>query len=396
MKEKLIKIISNKTIILLLVALFALLASLQPIAADIPISKYGDQVFTSYNNYVIFERSFHNLKDNKNLYGQNRKYHWDIFKYTPTFSAFFGLFAMFPFWIGISLWNLLNALILFFAIYYLPRLSKFEKGLVALIILIELMTSMQNEQSNALIAGLIIFSFGLLENKRYLIATLLIVFSIYIKLFGIVGFALFIFYPRKWKLALYSTLWIIVLFLVPLIFVDLGRYIMLLERYWSMLSIDFTVSYGYSMIGWLYSWFCIDVNKYIIVLAGILIFLTPLIRFSEYKNYIFRYLTLTSILIWIVIFNHKAESPTFIIAMAGVALWFIKSKKSYLNIVLFISAIVFTSLSVTDAFPMHIRDEIIIPYTLKAVPCILIWMKIIYDSIVINKKNIPENIKSVE
>ncbi|MDR1417127.1 MAG: hypothetical protein LBJ57_06895, partial [Prevotellaceae bacterium] len=40
-------------------------------------------------------------------------------------------------------------------------------------------------------------------------------------------------------------------------------------------------------------------------------------------------------LIRMVIFNHKAESPTFVIAIAGVTLWFVHSKKSTLNIMLF-------------------------------------------------------------
>ena len=95
----------------------------------------------------------------------------------------------------------------------------------------------------------------------------------------------------------------------------------------------------------------------------------------------FRYLLICSILLWIVIFNHKAESPTFIIAMTGVALWFVKSKKSSLNIILFVSAVLLTSLSPTDLFPKYLKEEFVVPYTLKAFPCILIWLKITYDMI---------------
>jgi hypothetical protein len=80
-----------------------------------------------------------------------------------------------------------------------------------------------------------------------------------------------------------------------------------------------------------------------------------------------------------VIFNHKAESPTFVIAIAGVTLWFVHSKKSTLNIMLFACAFIFASLSPTDIFPRFIREEFVKPYCLKAVPCIFIWGKIIYD-----------------
>jgi hypothetical protein len=146
-----------------------------------------------------------------------------------------------------------------------------------------------------------------------------------------------------------------------------------------MLSNDHSVSYGYSVMGWLYTWFGIHINKNIIVIIGAVIFLSPLINFKLYNNLTFKYLALASILIWVVIFNHKAESPTFIIAITGVALWFIKSKKSNLNIILFVMAFILTSLSPTDIFPQFLRDEYVHTYTLKAFPCILIWFKINYD-----------------
>jgi hypothetical protein len=252
------------------------------------------------------------------------------------------------------------------------------------------MTSMQNSQSNALLAGLLVLSFGLLENKKYLLGTLCIVFSAYIKLFGIVGFALFLFYPKKWKLSLYTILWSILLFFIPLAFVDFNQYIKLFQSYWAMLNNDYSTSYGYSVMGWLNSWFGIRLNKNIIVLAGMVVFLIPLFRLNQYKNYTFKYLTLTSILIWIVIFNHKAESPTFIIAMTGVSLWFISSEKNISNIALFISAFILTSLSPTDIFPRFLREEYVIPYTLKVLPCIIIWLKIIYDMIILKKDKITE------
>ena len=245
---------------------------------------------------------------------------------------------------------------------------------------------MQNEQSNGLIAGLLVLSFGFLENKKYFLAPLLIVFSIFIKLFGIVGFALFLFYPKKWKLALYSFIWGAILFIIPLIFVDYNQYITLLQSFFKLLTNDHTSSYGYSVMGWLNTWFSLEINKNIVVLIGVIVFLIPLIKFRQYKNFLFRYLTLSSILIWVVIFNHKAESPTFIIAMTGVALWFIKSEKNMLNIILFAIAILLTSLSPTDIFPKYLREEFVKPYVLKAFPCILIWFKIIYDMIVLTER----------
>jgi hypothetical protein len=312
--------------------------------------------------------------------------HWDLYKYTPTFSVFFACFNILPDWLGLSLWNLLNALVLLFAIYYLPRLSLYQKGLILLIVLIELMTSMQNQQSNALIAGLIVLSFGLLERDKSFWATLCIVFSVFIKLFGLVGFALFLFYPKKWRSALYALFWTGLLLILPLIFVDFEQYTRLFNSYLNLLANDHDASYGYSVMGWLNSWFAIDINKNIVVATGALIFLLPFYKIKMYGEYTFKYLIMSSILIWIVIFNHKAESPTFILAMTGVALWFIQCKKTKLNIILFVTAFILTTLSPTDIFPRYLREEFVKPYVLKAFPCILIWIKIIYDTLILKEE----------
>ncbi len=379
------KVLLKKNSIIILYVLLAVGAALQSVSLGTKTYDESGLKYHHYNNYTIFKESFNHLKNNSDLYVAYPDEYWDLYKYTPTFSVFFGLFGLFPDWLGLCLWNLLNALILLVAVYYLPHLNQKEKGLVLLAVSVELMTSMQNAQSNGLITGLLVLSFGLLENKKYLLASFLIVFSVFIKLFGAVGFALFLFYPKKWKPALYSLLWGAVFFIIPLVFIDFSQYQTLLKSFVKLLTLDHTISYGYSVMGWLHSWFGLDLNKEVVVLTGVILFLLPLFRFRQYKNFLFRYLTISSILIWVVIFNHKAESPTFVIAMTGVALWFIKSEKNGLNIVFFAAAILFTSLSPTDIFPAFFREKFVVPYTLKAVPCILIWLKIIYDMMVLKE-----------
>jgi len=385
MKEKIKSIVLNPKFIVFIFILLATVASLQSLLSGTKTHLDGGIKYNHYNNYTISEKSFHHLKEGKDLYILYPKEHWDLYKYTPSFAAFFGIFAIFPDWIGLNFWNLFNAFILLLSIYYLPKLSIHQKGLILILISIELMTSLQNAQSNGLVLGLLILAFGLLEKDKYLFATLCILFSVFIKLFGIIGFALFLFYPKKWKLALYSGLWSILLLAMPLVFISIDQYGMLLSSYGNMLTNDHTISYGYSVMGWLNSWFGIELNKFFIVGIGILIFSIPLLKFKEYKNFDFRLLALTSILIWVVIFNHKAESPTFIIAMGGAALWFIANEKNKINLLLFLVAFILTSLSPTEIFPRFLRDEFVKPYNLKVFPCILVWLKIIYDMIVFKK-----------
>ncbi|MDR3367343.1 MAG: DUF2029 domain-containing protein [Prevotellaceae bacterium] len=373
------KIIAQKKYVVLTYVAFALIASILSLAGRKRTFDQSGIQHTKYNNYVIFKSSFYHLKEGKDLYVLYPQEHWDLYKYTPTFSALFGALAALPDWVGLNVWNLLNALLFVLAIYYLPFFNDYKKGLILAVCLIELMTSMQNSQSNALMAGLIILAVGLLEKDKYLWATLCVVFSIYIKLFGIVGLALFLLYPKKLKLTLYSLAWAVVLFAVPLIFVSWQQYAGLMQSYLSLLSHDHAASYGYSVMGWLNSWFGYADSKNMVVLAGAIIFMLPFCKVKNYTSHTFRLLMLASVLVWVVIFNHKAESPTFVIAIAGVALWFTHGEKNIVNITLFALAFIFASLSPTDIFPRFVREEFVKPYCLKAVPCIFIWGKIMYD-----------------
>ncbi|NJM14948.1 MAG: hypothetical protein HC896_05805 [Bacteroidales bacterium] len=169
----------------------------------------------------------------------------------------------------------------------------------------------------------------------------------------------------------------------------------LFKSYGALLANDHSLSYGYSVMGWLNTWFGFEHNKNLVTLAGMIIFLIPMVKVSQYKHFHFKLLALASILVWVVIFNHRAESPTFIIAMVGVSLWFIKAEKNLLNIILFIASCILTMLSPTDIFPSQLRNEFVNPYALKAFPCILIWIKIVYDMLFLQGSKTPAALKSI-
>jgi hypothetical protein len=382
----------NRKTVVSILFLFALVASIQSLVQPKKTWEEGGREYNRYNNYTIFERSFHHLKNQEDLYILFPEEQWDLYKYSPTFSVFFGVFAVFPDSIGLTLWNLLNCLIVVLGIYYLPKITEKQKGLILLLSIFEMLTSLQNSQSNGLMAGLLLLAFGLLERKHIFWATLLLVFSVYIKLFGLVGFALFLFYPQKIKFILYSLFWAVILFLLPLLFVDIYQYTFLFKSWGNMLSNDHSASYGLSVMGWLNAWFGWAGNKLFVVGLGVLLFLVPLFRFKQYANSHFRLLMLVSILLWTVIFNHKAESPTFIIAFSGVAIWFFSGNKSPLNVILFAMAFIFTTISPTDLFPKIVRNEFIEPFQLKVFPCILIWIKVLYDLMFIGRIKEKTNI----
>jgi hypothetical protein len=92
---------------------------------------------------------------------------------------------------------------------------------------------------------------------------------------------------------------------------------------------------------------------------------------------------------WVVIFNHKAEGQTFIIAINGVAIWYFSQPTTPVTRTLACSAFILTTLSSTDLFPQFLKDEFVVPYVLKAVPCILIWCRAIYDLLFLSNSPRP-------
>lgn len=372
--------------LLVLFILLATLVSFQRLQAEETSFVENGKPYTHYNNYVIFKQSFFNLKEGKDLYSHHPTKHFDLFKYSPSFAAVMLPFAYLPDGVGLLLWNVLNALFLFWMIWALPKFGDREKAFICWIILFELVSALQNSQSNALVAGLIIGAFVCFEKEKEWLATLLLICSVFIKLFGIVGFAMCLLYPRKWKMIVSSLLWILLIGALPLFFVSPEQLQFLYQSWGNQLTLDQSGAFDLStlsepsVMGWLESWFGLTPNKTMVAIIGAVIFCVPLLRFSKYKDQNFRFFLLASILIWVVIFNHKAESPTYIIAMSGVGIWFFASERSRVNILLLSLAILMVTLMNSDLFPRSLRQSIFIPYVFKVVSCIVIWSKLIVDS----------------
>ena len=335
--------------------------------------------FTHYNNFLIFRQSFPHLIHYIDLYKNHEPEHFDLYKYSPAFAIGMAPFTLLPDLPGLLIWDLLNALALFFAIKSLPLNNDKVKVFMFWFILQELLTSLQNSQSNGLVVALLIFGFNKFEKGNVFLASLFILLSAYIKIFGAVALILFLFYPDKGKFILYSILWFFVLTFLPLLFVSFDQLMFLYKSWYNVVAQDHATQYGISVLGLIHTWFKADADKNMVLLAGLVLLLLPLVRFKRYKELNFRLSYLAAILIWLIIFNHRAESPTYIVAISGVAIWYFSFPKERIDTYLIIFAFVLTSFSPTDLFPRYIREHFVTPYTLKALPCILIWIKIIFD-----------------
>lgn len=89
---------------------------------------------------------------------------------------------------------------------------------------------------------------------------------------------------------------------------------------------------------------------------------------------------LASTLLFTVLFSSGSESPTYIIAVAGVTIWYLiqKDKTAFVNsLMLFV--LILTCFSMSDLFPKYVKQNYIIKYSLKALPCCIVWFRITYE-----------------
>jgi hypothetical protein len=331
--------------------------------------------YTTTNDYIIFKQSFLHLILHKDLYVLYADEYNDLFKYSPTFAMFMAPFAYLPNLLGLILWNVLNFLVLFYAFRNFPFPTE-KKSLFAMgFIFIEALTSLVFTQSNCIIAGLLIITFECLEKNKMVLATLLVALTVFIKPFGLVALFLFLFYPQKIKGFAFLIGWFILLFMLPLFVISPAALVNQYKSWSLLLKNDYENSFGLSVIGLLNSWFKIS-NRNFVLACGTVLLVIPLLRYKVFITRQFRELFLASILIWVIIFNHKAEPPGYIIAVSGVAIWYVIQPANALRKILLLTVLIFTVLEPTDVFPRFFRDNYLTPYFISVIPCVLVWIKI--------------------
>ncbi len=333
--------------------------------------------YTAYENYIIFKNSCNHLLQGLNPYGRFDAEHWDLYKYSPAFSLFMAPFSVLPDWAGLGLWNLLNALALLAALLRLPIAAE-KRRFIAWFVLIEMITALQNSQSNGLTAAMILWAWIAAERGNPRLAGWWTAAGAFLKIFG--GFAAIpaLVYARPRQFVAALAVWGSVLALAPALVIGPEQLLRVYGWWWDLLRQDHAVSVGLSVAGWLESWFGWTPAKFWISSAGLSLLLGSIWTARHRPEH--RILLWASVLIWVVIFNHKAESPTFIIAACGVALWYVYDPQPAIwKKILLWSAFVLVSLSPTDLFPPALRQSLIQPYTLKAVPCIAIWLLITWQ-----------------
>ncbi|MDI9363727.1 MAG: glycosyltransferase family 87 protein [Flavobacterium sp.] len=352
------------------------------------------------NNFVLYTHIFIHTREMHNLYVGTPLTLFDC-HYGPLFSLVIAPYSFFNTFVGCFLWSLTNAAILYYAITQLS-LSERNKLIILLISSVEMMTSIHSTEFNGIVSGWIILSFVLVEKKKDFWATFFIVLGSLTKIIGIVGFAFFFFSKNKIKFTYSLLFWIVILFCAPMLISSptfiLHSYLdwyndLVIKNAKNINPLASNFMQDISVMGMIRhsSLYPTMSNIYVLIPAA-LFYAFPLMRITQFVERNFRLNYLAFALIGVVIFNTSSESPTYVIAMVGVAIWYItqtQQEKKFANFFL-IFALLITSLSPTDLFPAYIRDNFIRPYSLKALPCFLIWLIIAWQ--LLTKKWVNNNV----
>ncbi|CAI8787319.1 glycosyltransferase family 87 protein [Chryseobacterium sp. IT-36CA2] len=376
MKEKFLKILLNPKYI------FGVYLIISVVTA---ISKYlrGDYAI---NNYLIFKNVFFNTVHQKNLFIHYPDLYFDLNHYGVFFSVLIAPFAMMPDWLGISLWNIANTFIFIYGIYKLP-FSDSKKAIFGLLCLQEYITAALSLQFNVALTGLLLLSAVYIYERKEVKSVTAILIGIFVKIYGIVGLTQFFFIKNKTKFILSGVVIAILFFVLPMAYSS-PQFVIQCYADWFKSIVEKNSEnqvlgnmQDISLMGFVRRVLGdASISNLVFLAGGLPLFALPYIRIKQYKHYAFQLMILASTLLFLVLFSSSSESPTYIIAVVGVLIWFfLQKERTPLIIGLLVFVIIFTCFSTSDLFPKFVKENYIIKYSLKAVPCIVIWLRVTYE-----------------
>lgn len=327
------------------------------------------------NDFLIFRAASLHLLREQDLYAAYPALHFDFYKHSPTFALLFLPFALPPFVVAMFLWNALNAGALYVAIgtVLTPRAATVARAIVFL----DMLGSLQNVQSTALVAALIVFTFAAYERRHTGLGSVAAVLGTSIEVFPLAGASFAVFHPRKARVGLALAVSMATFLALPLLVTPPAA---LADQYasWRAMAAQDALERGHSVMQMLELVLRRDWPNFPLQLAGVITLLAPVLaRRGRWGDWEFRRLYLCSVLVFCVIFNHQAESPTFVIAVTGVAIWFASlAHRTRAEWALFAFFIVCTVLASSDVMPHGVQRSFFDPYRFKTVPLIAVWIEL--------------------
>jgi hypothetical protein len=323
----------------------------------------------THSIYYTFRGSFYDLIHNNPMYPGTSG---SPYKYSPTFALFFAPFALPDPRMGVFLWSVVNVAAFITAVMALP-LRRIDRVLILWVSLIDLFISVRGYQSNGLVAACIIGTVVCLEKDWPVAAAACVVAGFNIKLYGAAGGIFFLFYPNKVRFMAGGIVLTVVAFLLPLAVTSWSHLLAQYQGWYDLVKSDQDTFYKMSLMGAVQSWTGWSPPRPWTELIAMAVMVLPILRTGLFGQRVFRLRLLASFLLGLVVFNHMTEKQTFSIAVAGGALWYVLSARSWVSLGLLLFMLIGTSIGASELTPDYIQRHFLQPYNVKVVPCAVIW-----------------------
>ena len=338
------------------------------------------------NNFLIFKQVFWHVINQLPLFIHYPAEYFDLNHYGPVFSLVIAPFAVPPTWIGMLMWLVALTLLLFFSIRR-DVFTEYQQIFIYWFCAHELLNGIQMQQFNIAITAIILLSYYFIEREKDFWAAFVIMLGTFIKLYGIVGLAFFFFSRHKGKLIVSLMFWAVIMFVAPMI-ISSPEYIIGQYHDWYVELVHknsdnmFSQGTNISLLGLVRKISgCATYSDLWLIIPGMIAFALPYLRTRQYPNQAFRQTLLASTLMFVVLFSTGSENSGYIIAVTGVVIWFTAApwKRSRWDIALMVYVFLFCTMAHSDLMPRFIREEWMRPYGLKALPVVIVWLKLCYE-----------------
>ncbi len=329
-------------------------------------------VFGFPNDFAIFRASFWNLIENKDLYVLRLDQAHDYFKYSPSFALLFAPFAILPFGAGLFFWNLVNALGIFFALRWL--LPREQSALAQVLVALPTLRSIQSSQSNALVAALIIVAFVSFERGWLWRGAVAIALGTVTKIFPLAALSFALPRPDRVRATLDTVLSTAILIALPLIVISPGA-LAAQYRSWGALERGEAGLVGSSAMELFrdagITWPAWPVQ----LIAAAIVLAVLILRMRDWNNRNLRLQFLGFVMVFCVVFNHRAERQSAVIALSGMVIWYLASPqpRTAWRTALFAIVYLLVAVSGTDLVPPAVK-HILAPQTRFSIPLTIIWL----------------------
>jgi hypothetical protein len=274
-------------------------------------------------NFHVFQTAARDLLARDDLYAKHAE---DYFKYSPTFALLFVPFMLLPSWLGAPLWSLANFVVAFFGIDRAvpdPR----EKAAALLVALAGILLATDGDQSNLLVAGALLLSLHAFEQREARKGAALVTGAAFVKVFP-AAFAVFALLSRRRKEALGALAVSGLAWLALPILVMRPRTLAREYASWARLLSWDHANHGWNLMSFAEDALHLHASSGAVQLLGLAIQLFPLaLGVALGTDPRWRRTFACSILVFVVLFNHRAEYASFVVSAIGVAVWYATSPR---------------------------------------------------------------------